>query len=68
VTLVFCCLRLQGRLCEKVVFLSGINGSKRVARMWKMMKDLIVQDLTEPLKMWKKCGICCTQIFKYQEL
>jgi hypothetical protein len=34
--------------------MSGINGSKRVARAWKMMKEEIVQVLTEPMKMLKK--------------
>jgi len=27
------------------VFLSGLNGSKWVARPWKMMKEVVVQDL-----------------------
>jgi hypothetical protein len=35
------------------VLLNGINGSKRVARTWKMMKEVIVQDLTEPMKILK---------------
>jgi hypothetical protein len=29
--------------------LSGINGLKRVARTWKIMEQVVVQDLTEPM-------------------
>jgi hypothetical protein len=50
--------------CE--VFFSGIHDSKRVARTWKMMKEVVVQDFTEPVKMLKKCGIWCTKALKYQ--
>jgi hypothetical protein len=42
--------------------LSGINSSKRVARMWKTVKEVVVQDLTNPMKKLKKCGIWCIQI------
>jgi hypothetical protein len=35
------------------VFLSDMDDSKRVARKWKMMKEVVVQDLTEPIKMLK---------------
>jgi hypothetical protein len=35
----------KGKNYEKVeVFLSGINYSKRVARTWMMMKEVVVQD------------------------
>jgi hypothetical protein len=34
------------------VFLGGINSSKRVARMWKMMKE-VIEDLIELMKMLK---------------
>jgi hypothetical protein len=44
----------MGRSYEKVKFLSGMNGSKRVAGMWKMMKEVVVQDLTELMKILKK--------------
>jgi len=44
------------------VFLSGINDSKRIARMWKITEEVDVQDLTEPMKIVKKCGIWCIQI------
>jgi hypothetical protein len=43
------------------VFLGGIYGSKRVTQMWKMMKEVVIQDLTEPIKMLKKCRIWCIQ-------
>jgi len=36
------------------VFLSSINCSKRVARTWKVMKEVFVQDLTEPMKVFKR--------------
>jgi hypothetical protein len=26
-----------------------LNGSKRVAREWKIMKELVIQDVTEPM-------------------
>jgi len=44
------------------MFLSDINGSKRVARTWKIMKEVVVQALTEVMKMLKKCRIWCIQI------
>jgi hypothetical protein len=44
------------------VFLSGINSSKRVEKTWKMMKEVIIQDLTEPVKMFKNCGVWCIHI------
>jgi hypothetical protein len=37
--------------------LSGINGSERVARIWKMVKEVVIQDLTEPMEILKECGI-----------
>jgi len=39
------------------VFLSGINGSKRVTRTWEMTKEVVIKNLTEPMKMLKKCRI-----------
>jgi hypothetical protein len=30
--------------------LSGVNGSKRIERKWKMMEDEVVQELREPMK------------------
>jgi hypothetical protein len=44
------------------VFFSGINGSRGVARMWKMMKEVVIQDLIEKMKMMTKHGIWCIQI------
>jgi len=46
-----CKLHLRGLWGRKspVVF-SGINSSKRVVRTWKM-KEVVIQDLTEPMKM-----------------
>jgi len=44
------------------VFLSGINSSKRVVRMWKMMKEVAVQDFTKLMKILKKCRIWCIQV------
>jgi hypothetical protein len=40
------------------VFLIGINGLKRVSRKWKKMKEMLDQDLTEPIKFLKnaECG------------
>jgi hypothetical protein len=31
-----------------------VNGSKKVTRTWRMMKEMVVQDLREPMKMLKK--------------
>jgi hypothetical protein len=50
-----------GETVNYQVFSSGKNGSKRIARTWKMMKELVVQDFIEPKKIMKKCGICCIQ-------
>jgi hypothetical protein len=35
------------------VSLSSINGSEKVARMWKVMKEAIAHHLTELIKMLK---------------
>jgi hypothetical protein len=43
------------------VFLSAVNGSKRVANTWKLMKEVTVQDLPEPMKMLNICGIRCIE-------
>jgi hypothetical protein len=51
-----------GETMRSQVFLSSINGSKRVARMWKGMKEVVIQYLTDPMKMLEKCGIWCIQI------
>jgi len=52
----------RGEAIKNQVFLSGINGSKRVTRTWKMIKEVFVQDLTEPMKIFKKCRIWRIQI------
>jgi hypothetical protein len=46
-------MRLMGRSYENQEFLSDIYGSKRIARTWKTMKEVIVQDLKQPMKMLK---------------
>jgi hypothetical protein len=38
------------KLIKGQVFSSCVNGSKRVARTWKMMKEVVVQDVSEPIK------------------
>jgi hypothetical protein len=40
--------------------MSGINCYKRVARTWKMMKGVVIQDLTVPMKRLKSYG-CATK-------
>jgi len=58
VTLVHCNLKLMGEKLRKFqVLLTGINSSKRVSRMWRIMKEVVVQDLRELMKTLKKCGI-----------
>ena len=34
----------------------GVQGSKRVGKMWKTLKELNVQRLTGQMRMWRKCG------------
>jgi hypothetical protein len=52
-----------GETMKSQVFLNGINGSKRVARTWMMtMKNVVIQELTELMKMLKKCRIWCIQV------
>jgi hypothetical protein len=34
----------------------GVQGSKMVVKMWKMLKKLNAQQLTGQMKMWRKCG------------
>jgi len=43
-----------GEAMKGQVFLSGINGSKRVMRTCKMMKEVVIQDLTGPMKINEK--------------
>jgi len=43
---------LEGRMC-----FSGANGSERVDETWNMMKEVVVQDHTEPMRTLRKCGI-----------
>jgi hypothetical protein len=44
-----------GEAVESQMPISDINGSKGVASTWKI-KEVIVQYLTKPTKMLKKCG------------
>jgi hypothetical protein len=53
---------LKGEAVKSQVFLSDINDLKRVERTWKIMKEVIVKDFTEPTKMSKRIGIWCNQI------
>jgi hypothetical protein len=54
VILLQCPSRLVGeRLCKSLAFLSCINGPKRAERTWKIMKEMIVQEFEEPMKMLK---------------
>jgi hypothetical protein len=47
--------RIMGETLWKIqVFLSGIHSSERVASSWKMMIEVVVQDLTESMKFLKK--------------
>jgi hypothetical protein len=39
------------------MFFSFMNSSKRVMRTWKVMKEVVVQCLTEPMKMLKRFEI-----------
>jgi hypothetical protein len=48
---------IREKLRKVQCFLIGINGLKRVTRSWKMMKAVVFQDVAEPMKMLKKCGI-----------
>jgi hypothetical protein len=49
------------------VFLNGINSSKRVMRTWKMMKEVVVQDLTELMKILKSAECCAfRETLRYQ--
>jgi hypothetical protein len=51
VTLVQCSPRLiEEEIRKSQEFLSCMNGSKRVARTWKMIKEMVDQDLTESTK------------------
>jgi hypothetical protein len=47
-----------GEAVRSQVFLSGMNSSERVTRMWKMVEEVVIQDLIDPMRMLKKCGIC----------
>jgi len=49
------------RLWKSQVFLSGIKISKRVTRTWKMMKEVVIPDHTELMKMVKRFRIWCIQ-------
>jgi hypothetical protein len=47
------------KILKSTVFMSDINGSKMFARTWKMMREVIVQDLTEQMIMLIRYGIWC---------
>jgi hypothetical protein len=55
-----------GEAMKSNAFLSGINGSKRVTRTWNMMEEVVVQDLTEPVRMLKNYAMWCIQINVHQ--
>jgi uncharacterized metal-binding protein len=46
-----------GEVTKRQVYLSGVNGSMRIMRMWGKMKEVVIQDLTELMKMCKDCRI-----------
>jgi len=46
------------------MFPGGMSDSKMVAITWKV-KEVLVQDLTKPMKMMKKCDIWCSHIDVY---
>jgi len=52
---------LWRRSYKNVKYFCDINCSKKVARTWNMMKKVVVQDVKEPMKMIKKCGMWCIQ-------
>jgi hypothetical protein len=39
------------------MFFEWLNSSKRVARMWKMAKEVFIHVLTKPMTVFKKCSI-----------
>jgi len=51
-----------GEAMKRSSVLEWYKRFERVARTWKMMKEVVVQYLTEPIKMLKKCGIWCVQM------
>jgi hypothetical protein len=57
VTLAQCSLRLMGGTVKKSGVFGDINGLKRAVRTWKMMKEVVIQDLKEPMKISKESGI-----------
>jgi hypothetical protein len=65
--LVQCSLRLiEEKLYKRQVFMCDINGSRRVVKTWKVIKEVVVQDLREPMKMSKIAEFeAFKQTFKY---
>jgi len=60
VTLAQCSQRHMGeKLLKHQVFLSGVNSSERVLRTCKMMKEVVVQNFTEPMKMLSVESCAC---------
>jgi hypothetical protein len=46
-----CCPRFKGGEAMKKSRVSEwLNSSKRVVRTWKIIKEVVIQDLTEPMK------------------
>jgi hypothetical protein len=39
---------------RKLCVLKAINGSKRVVKTWKVMKEVVIQDVTEQMRMLRK--------------
>jgi hypothetical protein len=54
---------------EEKVLSDGKIGTKRVKRMCKILKEPVIQQCMDPIKMLRKCDICLfRQTFKYQEV
>jgi hypothetical protein len=54
---------------EEKVLSYGKNGTKRVKRMCKILKEAVIQQCMDPIKMLRKCGISLfRQTLTYQEV
>jgi hypothetical protein len=50
-----------GEAMKSRAFLSGINGSKGVARIWIMMKEMVIKEVTKGMRKLTKCEVWHSQ-------
>jgi hypothetical protein len=56
------CVKLGRNASDPCAVPSKACRREAMKRSWKMTKEVVIQDLTELMKMLQRCGIWCIQI------